>query len=203
MGVDIVLILAAYLLGALPFGFLLTRLRTGKDIRNSGSGNIGATNVLRTQGAIWGLLTLVLDFGKGFAAVLFCAHFGSAAWMGAAGGAAAVVGHCFPVYIGFRGGKGIATGLGAFVLIAPGPTLLALAVFIVSVVLFRLVSLGSIFASLSFGAALLVRHLARGAYDPWTVALGILIAILLVGRHHRNIARILKGTEEPLWGKKP
>jgi acyl phosphate:glycerol-3-phosphate acyltransferase len=124
-GTDAALLGAAYLLGAIPFGYIFTRLRTGRDIRTMGSGNIGATNVLRTQGKILALLTLLLDFAKAALSVWFCTRWGNEPWMGAAGGAAAVVGHCFPVFLGFRGGKGIASGLGALVFIAPLPTAVA------------------------------------------------------------------------------
>jgi len=199
-GADLLLLPAAYLLGAIPFGYIFTRFRTGQDIRTMGSGNIGATNVLRTQGKLFGLFTLILDFGKAAVSVWFCARWGSQPWMGAAGGAAAVAGHCFPAYLGFRGGKGIASGLGAFLFIAPLPAAIALGVFLIEVLVVRFVSLGSILASITFGTALLGFHLAFGWYSLPVALIGAAMGILLVSRHHKNIRNLLKGTEPSLWG---
>lgn len=200
-GTDAALLGSAYLLGAIPFGYIFTRLRTGRDIRTMGSGNIGATNVLRTQGKLLALLTLLLDFGKSALSVWFCARWGSEPWMAAAGGAAAVVGHCFPVFLGFRGGKGIASGLGAFLFISPLPTAIAVGVFVVELLTIRYVSLGSILASLTLGAVLLVFHFALGWYTLPVVLIGAAMGILLVTRHHKNIRNLLSGTEPRLWGK--
>jgi acyl phosphate:glycerol-3-phosphate acyltransferase len=199
-GRDLLLILSAYLLGAVPYGYLFTRWHTGRDIRTMGSGNIGATNVLRTQGKLLGILTLLLDFGKAAFSVWLCGHWGSQPWLGAAGGAAAVVGHCFPVFLGFRGGKGIASGLGAFLLIAPLPTLIALGVFLAELIVFRWVSLGSIMASITFGGLLLVFHFLYGWYSLPIAVIGASIGLLLVARHHKNIRNLLRGTESRLWG---
>jgi glycerol-3-phosphate acyltransferase PlsY len=199
---DILIIVGAYLLGAIPFGYILTRYKAGADIRTMGSGNIGATNVLRTQGKLLALVTLVLDFSKGAFPVWAGLHWGHAPWMNAAAGAAAVVGHCFPVFLGFRGGKGIATGLGAFLFIAPVPTLIALCVFLAEVLTIRFVSLGSVLASLTFGAILVAGHFASGRYNLEVAALGAGIALLLVARHHSNIGHLLDGTESRLWGDK-
>ena len=200
---DILLVFLSYLLGSIPFGYILTRIKTGGDIRESGSGNIGATNVLRTQGKALGALTLLLDFAKAATSVWICKIWGSvdsAVWLGAAGGGAAVVGHCFPFCLGFRGGKGIASGLGAFVFIAPVPTLAALAVFILEVATLRWVSLGSILASLTFGATMLGCHMALGWYTLPSAVLGSALSLLLVARHHANIRKLLAGTESKLWG---
>jgi glycerol-3-phosphate acyltransferase PlsY len=194
------LLLAAYLLGAVPFGYLFTRVKTGLDIRTMGSGNIGATNVLRTQGKILGLLTLVLDFGKAALAVWFCGRWGSSDWMGAAGGGAAVVGHCFPVFLGFRGGKGIASGLGAFLFIAPLPAAIALAVFVAELLALRWVALGSVLASLTFGASILAFHFLFGWYSLPAACIGAGTSLLLVARHHRNLRNLLAGRESKLWG---
>lgn len=194
------LLLAAYLLGAIPFGYLFTRFRTGRDIRTMGSGNIGATNVLRTQGKALGLLTLLLDFGKAAASVWFCGRWGGAEWMGAAGGGAAVLGHCFPVFLGFRGGKGIASGLGAFLFVAPLPAAIALGVFVAELLLFRWVALGSVLASLAFGATLLSFHLLFGWYSLTVACIGSGTALLMVARHHKNIRNLLAGREPRLWG---
>jgi glycerol-3-phosphate acyltransferase PlsY len=197
---DALLIILSYLLGSIPFGYLLTRAKAGVDIREHGSGNIGATNVLRTQGKALGALTLLLDFAKAAASVWICRTWGSQPWMDAAGGAAAVVGHCFPFTLGFRGGKGIASGLGAFLFIAPVPTLVALGVFVLELLTFRWVSLGSILASLTFGAVMVGCHMAFDWYDSVACVIGACLAVLMVTRHHRNIANLLKGAEPRLWG---
>jgi glycerol-3-phosphate acyltransferase PlsY len=185
----------------MPFAYAITRWRTGRDIREMGSGNAGATNVLRTQGKLLGLLTLLLDAGKAALSVWFCRRWGSAEWIGAAGGAAAVVGHCFPFSLQFRGGKGVASGLGAFLLIAPLPTSLALVVFLLEILTLRFVSLGSILGALAFGFSLLAFHLIKGWYSLPTALLGLGTALLLVARHHRNIRNLMTGTESTLWGK--
>src|SRR5277367_694945 len=140
--------LAGYLLGSIPFGILLTRLFGGGDIRVAGSGNIGATNVSRVAGPAAGILTLLLDGLKGAAAVWLAARFasGSATWMTVAG-VAALVGHCYPVWLRFRGGKGIATGAGMFLALCWPAGLGAIGVFILVVLFSRFVSLGSIAAA--------------------------------------------------------
>jgi glycerol-3-phosphate acyltransferase PlsY len=197
---DILLLILCYVLGSIPFGYILTRARAGVDIRDHGSGNIGATNVLRTQGKALGALTLILDFGKAAASVWICRIWGSAPWMDAAGGAAAVVGHCFPFTLGFRGGKGIASGLGAFLFIAPVPTFAALGVFVLELATLRWVSLGSILASIVFGAGMVGCHLAFGWYNGVSAAIGACLAALMVTRHHKNIRNLLAGAEPRLWG---
>ena len=201
-GRDIALLVLSFALGSIPFAYLLTRWNLGGDIRQMGSGNVGATNVLRTQGKLLGALTLVLDFSKAAAAVWACRRWGDAPWLDAAGGAAAVLGHCFPPALGFRGGKGIASGLGAFLFIAPVATVFAFAVFVLEVLTLRFVSLGSILGSLAFGASMLALHLAKGWYSMPQVAIAGALCLLLVQRHHKNIARLLKGEEPRIWGKK-
>lgn len=199
---DGLLLLGAYLLGAVPFGYLITRLRTGADIRALGSGNIGATNVTRTQGKGWGALTLLLDAGKASAAVLACSYLspsGPDSWMGAAGGAAAVAGHCYPVFIRFRGGKGVASGLGAFLLVAPIATLGALAVFLGAVLLTRRVAVGSVLAAAAFSVGLFLLHFGFGRYAVPTPWIGLGLSLLLIYRHGENIRRIWSGTEPALW----
>ena len=199
---DVLLIVLAYLLGSIPFGYILTRAKTGEDIRDRGSGNIGATNVLRTQGKVLGALTLLLDFAKAAVSVWICRAGGSVSWMDAAGGGAAVVGHCFPFCLGFRGGKGIASGFGAFLFVAPVPTLAALGVFILEVATLRWVSLGSILASLTFGCVMVGCHMALGWYDLPAAVLGAGLSLLLVARHHSNIRKLLAGAEPKAWGVK-
>lgn len=197
---DVLLIILCYLLGSIPFGYILTRYKSGADIRDHGSGNIGATNVLRTQGKALGALTLVLDFAKAAVSVWICRTWGSQPWMDAAGGAAAVVGHCFPFSLGFRGGKGIASGLGAFLFIAPVPTFAALGVFLMEVLALRWVSLGSILAALTFGGTMIGCHMAYGWYTLPSALIGACLSLLLVARHHSNIRNLLSGTESKLWG---
>jgi len=197
---DTLLLILCYCLGSIPFGYILARAKAVVDIREHGSGNTGATNVLRTQGKALGILTLLLDFAKAAASVWICRAWGSAAWMDAAGGAAAVVGHCFPFCLGFRGGKGIASGFGAFVFVAPVATLAALGVFVLELATLRWVSLGSILASLAFGASMLGCHMAFGWYSQVSSLVAAGLAALIVARHHSNIRNLLAGTEPKLWG---
>ncbi len=199
--IDIVLLLGSYLLGAIPFGYMFTKWRTGLDIRKQGSGNIGATNVMRTQGLLWGAVTLVLDFSKAALAVNSCRFWGDVSWMAAAGGFAAVLGHCFPVYIGFKGGKGIASAFGAFIFISPAAALAGAAVFIVVVVLTRLVALGSICGSLAFGATLFALRWLYGLYDITTCWAGLAVALLIIVRHRKNIWNMIR-RQEPRLGKR-
>jgi glycerol-3-phosphate acyltransferase PlsY len=194
----------AYLLGSIPFGFLLVRLRGGGDVRETGSGGTGATNVTRRAGKGVGLLTLLLDALKGVAAVLVArAALGAGAWAEwwvCAAAAAAVLGHVFPVWLGFRGGKGVATGLGVFLVLAPLATLCALAVFVAVVGLWRYVSLGSLAAACvlplavwSLGAA----GLSDRAAAPVS-ALAALGGALIVFMHRANVGRLLRGEESRL-----
>ncbi|MFQ5927202.1 MAG: glycerol-3-phosphate 1-O-acyltransferase PlsY [Terriglobia bacterium] len=196
----IVSILLAYLLGAIPFGYLLMKLRRGKDIRTTGSGSIGATNVTRVLGPASGLLTLLLDVAKGYLAVLLAAGLTSrdTTWMAAAG-LAAIVGHIFPLYLGFRGGKGVATGLGVFVHFTPWAVASVLAVWLAVVAVWRYVSLGSILAAATYPLF---------AYALYRPALAVELAVmasasLIIIRHAANIARIVAGTERKLnWRRK-
>jgi glycerol-3-phosphate acyltransferase PlsY len=186
----------AYLLGGIPFGFLFYRMRGGRDIRSVGSGNIGATNVTRAAGLAIGILTLLLDAAKGSVGVLLgLAATGDRGWAAAAG-MAAVVGHCFPPYLWFRGGKGVATGLGAFLLLDPFAMGFALVAFALGLGVARRVAVGSILASLTFPVAAWLRG---GALDValWSTVAGLLIIV----RHHDNIRRILQGDERHDWGK--
>jgi glycerol-3-phosphate acyltransferase PlsY len=197
-------ILAAYLLGSIPFGYLIVRLRGGGDVRATGSGGTGATNVTRRAGRWAGLLTLLLDALKGALAVLLARallteDFGANWWVAGAA-LASVLGHCFPVWLRFRGGKGVATGLGVFTALAPPAVLCALPVFLLVVWATRYVSLGSITA-----AALLplcVWLLGGSTYPlgqraPLTSAAAA-GAALIVLMHRANIGRLLKGTESRL-----
>jgi len=181
-----------YLLGSVPFGYLLVRVFRGQDIRLTGSGNIGATNVSRTS-PVLGFVTLLLDALKGFAAVGF-AHAlfpGQNILLGVAG-LAAVAGHMFPIWLRFRGGKGVATALGSLVAFAPKTTLALIGVFAVTLLLFRYVSLASIVAAASFPALGSVIE-PRGGKAPllaFSAAAGLIIA-----RHYQNIGRLINHTE--------
>ncbi|MCP3920305.1 MAG: glycerol-3-phosphate 1-O-acyltransferase PlsY [bacterium] len=194
-------IVVAYLLGALPFGFLLAKILKGVDLREIGSGNIGATNTMRALGRGPGLLAFALDFLKGWlpTAVLAGLTVGEERLELAqvACGTAAVVGHCFPVYLGFKGGKGVATGCGAIVGIDPFVFLGAGVVWILTMLLTRYVSLASILMGLAFPVLFLVRY---PGHIELLVGAGLL-TFLIVVRHRANISRLLAGTE-PRAGRK-
>ncbi len=194
-------IAASYFLGAVPFGLLVARLR-GIDIRAVGSGNIGATNVFRAVGPGWGIFTLLCDILKGLVPALVfpmvVARVTAAdapSWLALACGCTAVAGHNWPVYIGFKGGKGVATTAGALVGIAPTPLGLGVLTFAVVFGLTRYVSLGSVLASVVIPAAawgLLFRHPENGALTPSVLTL---LGIVVIAKHRANIARLFAGTE--------
>jgi glycerol-3-phosphate acyltransferase PlsY len=191
-------VVAAYLLGSLSFAVLLVRKATGKDIRQEGSGNAGATNVLRAHGKGLALAVAVLDVLKGTAAVLLArALTGGDARVMAAAGLAAVLGHVFPVFYGFRGGKGVATALGAFVALAPWATLASLGLMILVVAATRFVSLGSM---LGMAALPLLAGLVFSAQAS-IVAAAAATAVLIVWKHRENIARLSKGQERRLGSR--
>jgi acyl phosphate:glycerol-3-phosphate acyltransferase len=187
---------AAYLLGAIPFGLLLGKLFGSADVRKAGSGNIGATNVARVAGPIAGIFTLALDAAKGAAAVWLAARFTdeSAAWMIIAG-LAALLGHCFPIWLGFRGGKGVATAAGVFLVFCPLALLGSVVLFVLVVAFWRYVSLASISAAASM--PLFVYFLwAPHHAPPLTVTFGALAAaLLIVYKHDANIQRLVEGRE--------
>jgi glycerol-3-phosphate acyltransferase PlsY len=190
-------VLAAYLIGAIPVGWLVARAFGVGDIRRHGSGNIGATNVLRTLGRLPAIVTLLGDVLKGYLAVALAARLTQGDPVAVAVAAvAAVVGNCWSVFLGFRGGKGVATGLGALLRLVPWATLAALPVFIAIVATLRFVSLGSLMAAVCvpLGALLL-------GYPRASVVAALAVALIVVGRHHANIARLRAGTE-PRFGKK-
>jgi glycerol-3-phosphate acyltransferase PlsY len=196
----------SYLLGSIPFGYLLVRTFRGEDIRQSGSGNIGATNVSRQSPAL-GALTLVLDAFKGTAAAwLACLlsdrmSAGTSAYPVLSIAALfAVVGHMFPVWLKFRGGKGVATGLGSFAVIAPKSVLLAAGIFLVVVLIFRYVSLASIIAVAAFPVSVWL----LGEYSDAPAALGLmsLASLLIIDKHRENIRRLLAGTENRIGSRR-
>jgi acyl phosphate:glycerol-3-phosphate acyltransferase len=192
--------LAGYLLGSIPFGILLTRIFGGGDIRAAGSGNIGATNVTRVAGPIPGILTLILDGFKGAAAVWLAAHFSgySATWMTVTG-VAALVGHCFPVWLKFRGGKGVATAAGMFLALCWPAAISAILLFVLVVIFFRFVSLGSIAAAAAMPLLIYLLwapHQSAHLAPPPSVTLGAFAAaMLVVYKHDGNIQRLVEGRE--------
>ena len=185
-------LLAAYLIGAIPFGFLLVRVMTGQDVRTAGSGNIGATNVLRTTGRMAGVLTLILDITKGYFAVWLVSRLthGDVLWTSAAA-VAVIAGHAFPVFLKFRGGKAVASFIGAFAFLTPAPLLAVLLVFVAVVWATRFISLGSITAAGTFPLAVwLIDHPA------WPVeAAAVASGFFIVYRHRSNLERLRAGTE--------
>ena len=199
MAIYFAIALIAYLLGSIPFGLILVRIVRGEDVRLSGSGNIGATNVARSGGAKLGVLTLLLDALKGFAAVEFARamsgrHSGVDSGLAAAIAAlCAILGHVFPVWLKFRGGKGVATAVGAFAGLAPRAILVVLAIFLLVVLLFRYISLGSIVASAAF--PILAYLLYRGSSSAAGLVVMFLASLLIIVKHKANIRRLLNGTE--------
>ncbi len=183
----------SYLLGSIPFGFILVRSFRGQDIRLTGSGNIGATNVARSSPAL-GVLTLVLDALKGCAAVaLTRAFFPGRNVLAGLAALFAIVGHMFPIWLKFRGGKGVATALGSFALLAPKALLVTLGIFIAVVLVFRRVSLGSILAVALFPLLACLLH-DYGETPQVLVSMGV-ASVLIIARHHQNIRRLLARTE--------
>lgn len=192
---------ASYLIGSFPSSYLTVRLLRGVDVRETGSGNAGATNVARAAGTGAGLLVLALDMGKGVLPVVIGRHLGVGAGVLAAGAVAVVLGHVFPVFLGFRGGKGVATGAGVFGALAPSAAAAALAIFLITVVMTRYVSLGSI---LGVGSFPLWLWWLRGGAEPgeWLPLLAgaLLAAGLIIAKHASNIRRLRAGSERR-WGK--
>jgi len=186
----------AYFLGSIPFGLILTKLFGGKDVRKTGSGNIGATNVVRAAGLPAGILTLILDAAKGAFAVLLAAKLSndSATWMMIAA-LAALLGHCFPVWLKFKGGKGVATAAGVFLVLCPPAFLSAALLFILVVLFWRFVSLGSIAAAAAI-PLLLYFFWAPHHTPPLVITFGALAAaLLIIYKHNGNLQRLVEGVE--------
>ncbi|MDW7740147.1 MAG: glycerol-3-phosphate 1-O-acyltransferase PlsY [Bacillota bacterium] len=191
------ILIAAYLLGSIPFGYLLAQIIGKTDIRAHGSGNIGATNVLRVMGWKAALPVFLLDFAKGFFAVLLARAVSDQPAVYLSAGLLAMIGHSFPVFLRFKGGKAVATGVGAVVALSGWVAIILLALFVIIVALTRYVSLGSIIGALS--TPLLFWLLG---FDPLYILFGVIMAALIVGRHHENIGRLLKGHESKISRKK-
>ncbi len=209
---SLVIAAASYLLGSIPTGYLLVRFFLKQDVRTIGSGNIGATNVLRYGGKGLGAATFLIDMLKGCAAV----------WLGglctatllhglsyhdaqALAALFAVLGHMFPVWLRFRGGKGVATGFGVFLVASSWGALAAIGVFFLVILITRYVSLGSILgaASFPFFAWLLVRIEGGGDRSPFFIAVQFAVSSLIIAKHHQNIRRLLAGKESRFGAKKP
>jgi acyl phosphate:glycerol-3-phosphate acyltransferase len=200
MAPKIIFVLIAYLLGSIPFGYLLVKyvFTSGEDVRNIGSGGTGATNVSRRAGVKGGLLTYVLDVAKGAAAVLLMRPVAGDDyfWIGAAA-VAAIIGHIFPIFLGFRGGKGVATGVGVYLMLAPFSVLATLVLWVMIVYFSRYVSLGSIIAT---AAVPLWTFIFYGLLQPHPHLKALLMVAItgcavIVSTHHENIIRLMKGTE--------
>ncbi len=186
-------ILLAYLLGSIPFGFLLVRWRTGSDIRGAGSGNIGATNVFRTTGRGIGIATLVLDALKAFLAVWIAARLtGGNELVINLAALAALIGHAFPVFLNFKGGKAVASFLGVYLYLAPIPIAAVAVVFFVTVWRTRFISLGSLMGAITFPIAVWI--IQRPQHWPLIVC-SILSSALVIWRHQGNIVRLRSGQE--------
>jgi acyl phosphate:glycerol-3-phosphate acyltransferase len=193
----------AYLLGSIPFGLLIVKVLGGPDIREIGSGNIGAANVARNAGKLAGILTLVFDAAKGYLAVWLANRYaaGSIRWMMIAA-AFAVIGHMFPVWLGFKGGKGVATGLGVFIPICWQAVLAGIVLWLLVVIFWRFSSLGSISAAAALPLFVYLLY-APGHAPPEIVTFGtVVIAVLVIFKHRGNIERLIVG-EEPRLGAPP
>jgi acyl phosphate:glycerol-3-phosphate acyltransferase len=224
MLIYIIVAVVSYLLGSIPFGYILVRLFRGEDVRATGSGNIGATNVMRSGSKGLGIATLFLDAGKGYLAViasyLIVAHFfrhgtvlvadpeviqrsiERAYLIGALAAMFAIVGHMFPVWLKFRGGKGVATGVGSFLAIAPKAVGIVLILFIAVVAVSRYVSLGSIVATAIFPLFAWLLYRDQGTNNPFVFTVICAGSALIIAKHYQNIRRLLAGTENRFGSKK-
>lgn len=194
---DALVLLAAYLLGSIPFSYLVARQR-GVDVRTVGSGNVGATNVMRSVGRGAGLLAFVLDFLKGSAATFLAVKVSDGPVVPSLAAVAAVLGHMFPIWLRGQGGKGVATGAGAFLPIAPVPTVVSLVAFASTLALSRYVSVSSIAGTVALAVATRVTGLPM----PVTVA-AVVCAVLVIWKHRGNLQRIANGTENRLGAPRP
>ena len=197
---SLIVFAVAYLLGSIPVGYLLVRLFRHQDIRTAGSGNIGATNVLRAGGKSLGAATFLLDMLKGSGAVYIGGIIGVLLApnalvrnMQALAALSAVLGHVFPVWLRFKGGKGVAAGFGVFLVAAPTSALAAITVFALVLLTTRYVSLASILGAASFPLfAFILVHSER---PPFFISVQFIVALLIIAKHHQNIRRLLAGTE--------
>lgn len=190
MSASIIAVISGYLLGSVPFAYLLARRHRGIDLRRAGSGNVGAANLLRTTTVKIGIGAMALDMAKGVLSVILARQLEPGSSAPAAAGIAAVLGHIYPVWLKFRGGKGVATSCGVFAVLAPWATVMASLLFLVTVWWTKYVSLGSVIASALLGP------LAYLTGSPFVTVLGaIIVGALIVQRHRSNLARIMAGSE--------
>ena len=199
-------LILAYLLGSIPFGFLIVKLRSGADIRETGSGGTGATNVTRNAGKGAGIVTLLLDALKGVAAIWVARWLTDEAgtsWVVAGAGVLAVVGHCFPVWLKFKAGKGVATGLGVFLAIVPWAVMAAAIVFLVVVWRTRFISLGSILAAAFVPLWVWAMHAWLEPISNFVPIIAALCAssAIIIAKHHENIQRLMAGKENKFGGQ--
>jgi glycerol-3-phosphate acyltransferase PlsY len=187
----LLVLVIAYFLGAIPFGYLLVRLTTGADVRAKGSGNIGATNVMRTTGKVAGFTTLLLDIAKGYAAVWIAQRLTGDTLVMSAAATMVMAGHAYPIFLRFKGGKAVASFVGAFLCLTPWALLVEVIVFVVVVAWTRHISMGSIVGAATFPlAVLLVEHASLSA-----LAASVLAGAFIIYRHRSNIERLRAGTE--------
>lgn len=188
--------IAAYLLGSIPFGWLLTRAFGRGDVRKVGSGNIGATNVARAAGLLAGILTLVLDAAKGAGAVLLAEKLAndSATWMMIAA-FAALLGHCFPVWLKFKGGKGVAAAAGIFLVLSPLACLAAVILFLLVVIFWRYISLGSVSSAAAMPLLIYFLWAPRHAPPPAVTVGAVAAALVIIYKHRGNLQRLIEGAE--------
>jgi glycerol-3-phosphate acyltransferase PlsY len=203
----VLIAVAAYLLGSIPTGYLLVRIFRHEDIRSVGSGNIGATNVLRSGGKGLGAATFLLDMLKGCSAVWLGGFLGALLLPAtplrsaqALAALCAVLGHMFPIWLRFRGGKGVATGFGVFLVAAPWAALSAISVFFIVLFLSRYVSLASILGTACF--PVFAWFMVIGARPPFYISVQCAVALLIIIKHHQNIRRLLAGTESRFGARK-
>jgi acyl phosphate:glycerol-3-phosphate acyltransferase len=198
--ISLLAVVIAYLLGAIPFGYLLVKWRTGADVRAAGSGNIGATNVLRTTGKTEGVVTLLFDIAKGYLAVWIAGHLTQAdpVWLSAAA-LAVMAGHAYPVFLNFQGGKAVASFIGAFLRLTPLPMIAVLLVLVAVAAWTRHISLGSVLAAGTFPLA--VWLILQPSFSIMTAA--VIAGVFIVYRHSNNLRRLHQGSEHVFqWGPK-
>jgi glycerol-3-phosphate acyltransferase PlsY len=210
----VALIVVAYFIGSIPFSFLIVKFVAGKDVREHGSRNVGATNVARTAGKLPGIFALLLDIAKGYVVIVLARWIatrptwpfeaGVLPWQSremwvALAGLIAVLAHMFPLWLHFHGGKGVATATGVFLALDPLVLAAAILVFAIVLLVFRYVSLASIVSAASI--PIFFRYLAHDA-PFWRIVMSIAIAIAVIGKHHSNVARLAQGTERKMGQKK-
>ncbi|HHT46006.1 MAG TPA: glycerol-3-phosphate 1-O-acyltransferase PlsY [Firmicutes bacterium] len=192
----ILLIIFSYLLGSISFGYLIAKMLKGVDIRKIGSGNTGATNISRLMGFKYAILVLILDALKGLLAILISSYLGFETWVVLLCGLAVIIGHNWPAFFAFRGGRGAATTLGVFLGLAPVPTLVVFGLFIVIILTSRYVSLGTIVAAVLIPFTMFLLN-----YPLNYFVFGLSVCIILLWRHYPNIIRLLQGRESKLGDK--